>query len=213
MTTVVERVPFKRSVELNWKDSECITERSQVDQCLLDLCSLESGDGEEYLKLVTKNVMAHRGKIIPLAKKLSLRIGDLNDTVYWGRTDLLECWENLYLPQETKMAVLGTIDCVPCLAPGCQLVILVGADRSVFAYEEEILHKTANNLTQLFEKGATLPGTEIYEYGKGFRPKSNEEYLAALKDAGLEKISQDTKDFISRNAAEMKELMDDLNFL
>uniref|UniRef100_UPI00398EC8D6 uncharacterized protein n=1 Tax=Pristiophorus japonicus TaxID=55135 RepID=UPI00398EC8D6 len=169
--------------------------------------------GSKYLQMVTEKVHEHREKIVLLPTRTPLRIGDLNDTIYWGRPDMLESWQDLYLPERMDMVVLGTIDGLPCLAPGLQLVILAGKDGSVFAYEEEILYKITSSLQELFEEGAKIPGTVIYEYGKGFRPKSNEEYLTALQEAGLEKISQDTKDFVSRNASEMKELIDDLAFL
>ncbi|XP_067860152.1 uncharacterized protein [Heptranchias perlo] len=191
-------------------ESSC-TKQIQGVEAHNDFCSLKPGG--KYLQLVTKNVNKHRGEITSLPKRMSLKIGDLCDTVYWGRFDLLECWQDLYLPERMDMVVLGTIDGLPCLAPGLQLVILAGKDGSVFAYEEEILHKIASSLQQLFKEGATLPGIEIYEYCKGFKPKTNEEYLAALKEAGLEKISQDTKNFISRNAAEIQEIIDDLSFL
>lgn len=179
--------------------------------CIDNFCRLKPG--AKYLQLVTKNVMAHRGKSILISKDFPIIIGDLDDTIYWGRPDLLECWQNLYLPQRMEMVVMGTIDGYPCLAPGLQLVILAGKDGSVFAYEEEVLHKIANNLQQLFLEGVTFPGTKIYEYGKGFRPKTNEEYLAALEEAGLKKISDETRKFITKNALEMKQLIDDLDFL
>ncbi|XP_041073075.1 uncharacterized protein LOC121293805 [Carcharodon carcharias] len=213
MTAAVKQVPLTPLVQQSWKDrSENITGQEPGDQsCITDFCNLTPGG--KYLQLVTKNVNTHKGKLIPLRKGLPIIIGDLDDTVYWGRPDMLKCWEDLYLPQRMEMVVLGTIDGYPSLAPGLQLVILAGKDGPVFAYEEEMLHKIANNLKQLFTEGVTFPGTEIYEYGRGFRPKTNEEYQSALKEAGLEKISQDTRDFISKNAAEMKQLIDDLNFL
>lgn len=179
--------------------------------CITDFCCLKPG--AEYLQLVTKNVMAHRGKLILLPNKVPIIIGNLNDTAYWRRPDLLECWQDLYLPQRMEMVVMGTIDGYPCLAPGLQLVILAGKDGSVFAYEEEVLHKIANDLEQLFLKGVTFPGTEIYEYGKGFRPKTNEEYLALLEEAGFEKISDDTRSFITKNASEMTKGLDFLEQL
>ncbi|XP_048410959.1 uncharacterized protein LOC125463579 [Stegostoma tigrinum] len=180
-------------------------------ECYEDFRGLKPGG--KYLQLVSDKVNLHRGKAVKLPMDIPLVIGGLDDTVYWGRPDLLKCWEDLYLPQRMDMVVLGMIESYPCLAPGLQLVILAGKDGSVFAYEEEMLHKIASDLEELFCKGPVFPGTEIYEYGRGFRPKNNEEYMAALKEAGLEKISQDTRNFISRNASEMKKLVDDLDFL
>ncbi|XP_078081767.1 uncharacterized protein LOC144501700 [Mustelus asterias] len=193
------------------QDRYKVSPESGDQSCIDNFCSLKPGG--KYLQLVTKNVMVHRGKSIELTKGFPIIIGNLDDTIYWGRPDLLECWQDLYLPQRMEMVVLGTIDGYPCLAPGLQLVILAGKDGSVFAYEEEVLHKIADNLLQLFLGGVTFPGTEIHAYGKGFRPKTNEEYLAALEEAGLNKISDETKAFITKNAAEMKQLIDDLDFL
>lgn len=207
MTAIVKPVPLNPGKH----DWNVESPESDDQSCKDAFCHLTPGG--KYLQLVTKNVMAHRGKSILLPTSLPIRIGGLSDTVYWGRPDLLECWQDLYLPQRMEMVVLGTIDGYPCLAPAQQLVILAGKDGSVFAYEEEVLHKIANNLQEIFLKGVTFPGTEIYEYGKGFRPKTNEEYMAALKEAGLNKISDETKAFITKNAAEMKQLIDDLDFL
>ncbi|XP_060700471.1 uncharacterized protein LOC132827782 [Hemiscyllium ocellatum] len=180
------------------------------NECCNDFCKLKPGGN--YLSLVTEKVQLHSGKTVELQKNVLMTIGGLDYTIYWGRHDLLKGWQEFYLPQRMDMVVLGVIESYPCLAPGLQLVILAGNDGSVFAYEEEMLHKIATNLKMLFNEGPVFPGTEKYEYGKDFLPKSNEKYMEALKKAKLEKVSQGTKDFISKNAAEMKKLIDGLDF-
>ncbi|XP_072414769.1 uncharacterized protein [Chiloscyllium punctatum] len=213
MYTCVKPTPstFNSFKKAKWVDDIEKDTELGADECHKDFCKLKPGG--KYLQLVTDKVDLHRGKTVKLQTNVPLTIGGLDDTIYWGRLDLLKCWQDLYLPQRMDMVVLGVIESYPCLAPGLQLVILTGNDGSVFAYEEEMLHKIANNLEELFCQGPVFPGTNIYEYGRGFRPKNNEEYMAALKEAGLEKISQDTRNFISRNATEMKKLIDDLDFL
>ncbi|XP_072339638.1 uncharacterized protein [Scyliorhinus torazame] len=208
MTAIVKPFPLNPSGKPYQQE---FTPELDDQFCKDDFCNLKPGG--KYLQLVANNVNTHRGTLTSLGKGLAIIIGTLDDTAYWGRPDMLQCWEELYLPEKMEMVVLGTIDGYPCLAAGMQLVILAGKDGSVFAYEEEVLHKVATNLQQLFTEGVTFPGTKIYEYGKGFRPKTNEEYLTALREAGLEKISEDTRKFITKNAAEMKQLIDDLDFL
>ncbi|XP_007898588.1 uncharacterized protein LOC103183123 [Callorhinchus milii] len=181
---------------------------SKEDKSLIsDFIKLQPG--RQYLQHIVTNVVKHRGKVIRNNKssiQLELTIGQLEDTVYFGRDDMLESWQEFYLPERMDMIVLGTIDNLPCLAQALQLVVLVGQDGSVFAYEEEVLHKIAKNVQELFEKGPTFPGIEVYEYGSGYRPKTNEEYMAALKKAGLDVISEETKAFVKGNANEIMKL-------
>ncbi|GCC19078.1 uncharacterized protein [Chiloscyllium punctatum] len=209
VAAAVRPVDVKLCETTQWVDDiECDTELEVDNECCSDFCRLKPG--ENYLKLVTEKVQLHSGKIVKLQKNVLMTIGDLDYTIYWGRHDLLKGWQEFYLPQRMDMVVLGVIESYPCLAPGLQLVILAGNDGPVFAYEDEMLHKVAINLEKLFCEGPVFPGTDTYEYGKDFRPKSHEEYMKALKEAKLEKISQGTKDFISKNAAEMKKLIDGL---
>ncbi|XP_067403264.1 uncharacterized protein [Emydura macquarii macquarii] len=147
------------------------------------------------LDLVSQYVKENKGKMISFEEQqcFQLRICDLDETFYKGQLDMLEYWEALYLPELTKMVVLGTVDDVPCLATGQQLVILVAGNGSVYAYEEELLHRVGKTLQEFLKEGLRLFGQEVYPYAGDLEPESEEEWA---KDPEIQQIRQSTRDFI-----------------
>ncbi|XP_043924126.1 uncharacterized protein LOC122799250 [Protopterus annectens] len=164
---------------------------------------------KDFLSSVDQLVIKYRHSNITLKKPqlCVLTLGTLDDTIYWGRPEMMEAWEELYLPETVRMKVIGTIDNIPCLAPGLQLIVLVGEDFCVYIYENEELHRAALSLEDLLTKGATLPGINVYEYGAGLQPETAEECLELMKEAGIEKISADTRAFVNGNADEVFEML------
>ncbi|XP_065419006.1 uncharacterized protein LOC101932092 isoform X1 [Chrysemys picta bellii] len=149
----------------------------------------------QRLDLVSRFVKENKGRIIPFEKQqdFQLRICDLDETFYAGQSDMLEDWEVLYLPKPVKMEVLGIVDDVPCLATGQQLVILVADNGSVYAYEEELLHRVGKTLQEFLRDGLWLFRQEVYACAKDLEPKSEEEWV---KDPEIKQIRQSTRDFI-----------------
>lgn len=122
--------------------------------------------------MVSDYVRKNRGASVPFAAqpRLCLRVGGLEGTLYEGQDELLRWCQALYLPQPTQMAVVGTVDDVPCLATGQQLVILVAESGEVYAYEEETLHKVAQSFPEFLEIGLQLLGKEVYRCGEHVVP-------------------------------------------
>lgn len=114
----------------------------------------------------------YRGKVVPFAKqpRFCLRVGGLEGTFHEGHDELLQWCQALYLPQPTRMAVVGTVDDVPCLATGQQLIILIAESGEVYAYEEETLHKVAKSFPEFMDIGLQLLGKEVYHCGEHIVP-------------------------------------------
>uniref|UniRef100_A0A672JZQ4 Uncharacterized protein n=1 Tax=Sinocyclocheilus grahami TaxID=75366 RepID=A0A672JZQ4_SINGR len=115
-------------------------------------------------------IKRNRDSTIPLVKPrgATLRICGQHGTVYEGDEEQLEAWKDYYLPERMEMEVIGAIDDFPCDAFGLQLVLLLGEDGRVFAYEDELLHLVALNLRDLFQHGMVFPGKETFKLGECF---------------------------------------------
>uniref|UniRef100_A0A8B9ZXJ9 Uncharacterized protein n=1 Tax=Anas zonorhyncha TaxID=75864 RepID=A0A8B9ZXJ9_9AVES len=137
--------------------------------------------------------------------QLCLRVGDLEGTLYEGQDELLRWCQALYLPQPTRMVVVGTVDDVPCLATGQQLVILVAESGDVYAYEEETLHKVAQSFTEFLEIGLQLLGKEVYRCGEHIVPLDEEE---RDKDPTVQQIRQNVNEFIKKGEEEFHSLLE-----
>lgn len=105
---------------------------------------------------------------IPLVKARgsTLRICGQDGTVYEGDEEQLEAWKDYYLPERMEMEVIGAVDDFPCDAFGLQLVLLLGEDGRVFAYEDELLHLVAMNLRDLFQ--SDMKPIETFKLGECF---------------------------------------------
>ncbi|XP_037769796.1 uncharacterized protein LOC114020300 isoform X2 [Chelonia mydas] len=147
------------------------------------------------LDLVSRFVKENKGKTILFEEQqdFQLHICGLDGTFYAGQSDMLEDWEMLYLPKPVKMEVLGIVPDVPCLATGQQLVILVADNGSIYAYEEELLHRVGKTLQEFLIKGLQLFGQDVYPCAKDLEPESEEEWV---KDPEIQQIRQSARDFI-----------------
>uniref|UniRef100_A0A8D0GVV8 Uncharacterized protein n=1 Tax=Sphenodon punctatus TaxID=8508 RepID=A0A8D0GVV8_SPHPU len=173
--------------------------KSEFFQCLSD-----SSKTPELLSVLVKK---NKNKMLRFEKEqgFELRVCDLDGTVYKEQPCFLEYWKNLYLPKPTKMVVLGAIDDVPCLAHELQLVILVAEDGSVYAYEEDLLHKIGKNVKEFCEDGLLHFGEEVYPCGKGLKTKSEEELG---KDPEIQRLWQSTEDFEDSDGESFEDLLD-----
>ncbi|XP_025049154.1 uncharacterized protein LOC102381360 isoform X2 [Alligator sinensis] len=161
----------------------------------------------QCLDLVSQYVQGHKGLIIQFSnkQKFQLQLGSLDETCYAGMEYMLTDWAHLYLPSPTRMVVLGTVDNVPCLAMGQQLVILVAADGGVYTYEEEKLHRLSRSLEQFLRNGLLHFGEETYDCAEGQEPLSEEE---RAKRPELQCIRQSAQHLVESGAGEMGKLLD-----
>ncbi|KAK9955896.1 hypothetical protein ABG768_015740 [Culter alburnus] len=93
------------------------------------------------------------------------------------------------------MEVIGAIDEFPCDAFGLQLVLLLGEDGSVFAYEDESLHLVAKSLRDLFQCEMVFPGIKTFKIGEYFDEPTEEEYREMMESDEVKAIKKQHKDF------------------
>ncbi|MCJ8749695.1 hypothetical protein PDJAM_G00179270 [Pangasius djambal] len=137
-------------------------------------------------------VKSYSGTLIPLIKpkSYSVRVCGQDGTVYAGNEDQLEAWKDFYLPERTEMVVIGAIDDFPCDAFGLQLVLLLGEDGNIYAYEDEVLHLVARSAKELFETGLTFPGLESYKLGECFEDCTEEEYNKIMESDDVKEMKE-----------------------
>uniref|UniRef100_A0A8C5R2R3 US22 family protein n=1 Tax=Leptobrachium leishanense TaxID=445787 RepID=A0A8C5R2R3_9ANUR len=176
-------------------------ENRSLEDELLDMLQSNPGD----LQAISDYVQKRKNKEWKFSKnpQLSLRICDLNGTVYFGQKYMLESWQSLYLPRKTRMVVLGAIDNYPCMGTGIQLIILVAEDGRVFAYEEQVLSLIANSLPELVESGITSH-KEMYSYPDEL---SDEDEETLQKNEEIQKIRKRMKDFVNSKAEAFEEIL------
>eukprot|EP00079_Xenopus_tropicalis_P028186 XP_012822980.1 PREDICTED: uncharacterized protein LOC100496691 [Xenopus tropicalis] len=165
----------------------------QLEENLAKILRINPAD----LESVSRYVKSNKEKRLHLPNNLCLRICDLNGTVYMGQNYMLESWKKFYLPKKTNMVVLGTLDNVPCMAPGMQLVVLVSEDGRVFLYEDEELHKAADSLQDFFS-GITCT-SEVHCRSPSPSPESGDEDEETHKE--VLKLRQGAQQFVNKDAA------------
>ncbi|KAK6329493.1 hypothetical protein J4Q44_G00014710 [Coregonus suidteri] len=156
----------------------------------------------EIEKLVSK----YRNRKVTLEEPRSyeLRIGGLEDTVHAGDNELLEVWENLYLPETMAMVVIGALDDFPCSASRWQLVLLYCEDGNIYAYEFEVLHLVAKSLKDLFESGAKFPGWDTFKFGECLN-MTPEELAEMMQSKDIKQIEAENAKYQSSILTEMIE--------
>ncbi|KAG7460212.1 hypothetical protein MATL_G00218740 [Megalops atlanticus] len=182
--------------------------KQDVQKCIADLSACKF---EDFPVVVGK----HRGARIPLKSPngFTLRVADLEGTIYWGRKEMLETWGELYLPEPEEMVVLGAIDNFPSLAEGLQLIVLVDSHNRVYFYENEELHHVARRVKDFLTTGAESTPINSYRYGQHCAPETEEEYLEILQSAGIPRIDKATRDFVQSKEEKFSELLDFLECL
>uniref|UniRef100_A0A674DE96 Uncharacterized protein n=1 Tax=Salmo trutta TaxID=8032 RepID=A0A674DE96_SALTR len=149
-------------------------------------------DGD--IRCVSDKVTAHCNKRISLNKPkgYKLKIGHQDDTVYKGNKKVIEELSKFYLKEEVKMVVIGVIDGFDeCEAESGQLLILVGEDWKVYAYETECLHLVAKSMQNLFESGLNYPGIKTFYRGQCFENMTPEEWSDVERDSDEIQKKQD----------------------
>uniref|UniRef100_A0A672JVI5 Uncharacterized protein n=1 Tax=Sinocyclocheilus grahami TaxID=75366 RepID=A0A672JVI5_SINGR len=157
-------------------------------------------------------VKRNRDSTIPLVKPrgATLRICGQHGTVYEGDEEQLEAWKDYYLPERMEMEVIGAIDDFPCDAFGLQLVLLLGEDGRVFAYEDELLHLVALNLRDLFQHGMVFPGKETFKLGECFEEPTEEEYQEMMESEEIKQMKKLHTEFRQTLANDLLNTMKDI---
>ncbi|KAL6100118.1 uncharacterized protein ACO6RY_01788 [Pungitius sinensis] len=114
-------------------------------------------------------VLDHRDEKVILKNPAGaiLTIGDLNDTIYRGKENVLNGWNKFYLPDIVSMQVFGLVKGTSC--PEDHLVLMTCEDQKVYAYDGEELHLVASSLKQLFDEGIQYPADKSYYNGEAFK--------------------------------------------
>uniref|UniRef100_A0A3B1ICG9 Uncharacterized LOC111197155 n=1 Tax=Astyanax mexicanus TaxID=7994 RepID=A0A3B1ICG9_ASTMX len=137
--------------------------------------------GAQYLEKIGSVVSRHSGAKVDIAqtemKKVEyykFRVGSY--TSYRKKTHLLQEWEQFYLPDEIKMAVIGVLEDFPCGEDSAELVLMVCEDGNVFAYEDERLHLVAKNMKKMFESGVQFPSSVYFYCGQSFEDMTKDDW-------------------------------------
>ncbi|KAG9468686.1 hypothetical protein GDO78_022137 [Eleutherodactylus coqui] len=111
-------------------------------------------ENPKNLEAVSTFVQDNKDKSIEFeSSDYYLRLCDLNGTIHMGQTFMQEGWEQLYLPKETKMQVLGTLESRQVWQPSVEWIVLVGEDGCIYAYEEEEMQLIARSMSEFVKDG------------------------------------------------------------
>ncbi|XP_036423153.1 uncharacterized protein LOC118806019 [Colossoma macropomum] len=164
------------------------------------LPDLRKDGAVKYLEKISNVVTKYCHKQIELKKveKYKFRIGPFKGTSYRDEPDLLEEWEQFYLPDHMKMEVIGFLEEFPCNADSAELVHMVCEDGRVFAYEDERLHLVANDLKELFERGVQFPGAKYYYRGQSFEDMTEDDWEKVKKSEEVIASTREHQDMLQR---------------
>ncbi|XP_058869293.1 uncharacterized protein LOC131720896 isoform X1 [Acipenser ruthenus] len=184
----------------------CRKQDPEENKWIQDFCGLKMS--KDYPNKLATMVEKHTHMEMPLEcpKGYSVRIAALKNTVLRGRKDMMEAWQELYLPQSEKMVVIGAIDNFPCLAEGLQLIIMVDSKGNVYAYENEVLHKIACTVEKFFTR-RSLKSSVSYKKGGYCVQLTKEELEKLQKDKDIQEIERRTREFVQSKQKELGEML------
>nr|WBY51166.1 hypothetical protein [Terrapene mexicana triunguis ranavirus 2] len=161
------------------------------------------------LAVVSDFVKRNTGKRLPIGKRSNLyvRICGLDGTMYSGEQYTLESWEELYLPEPTKMEVLGTLESCCGIPPFPEWIVMVGEDQCVYAYGDEKILLFAYSVKQLVEEGIQETGIS-YKYPDDISDVDEE---VLQQDEEIQKIRKKTREFVDKDAQEFQDFLNSLD--
>ncbi|XP_073462849.1 uncharacterized protein [Aquarana catesbeiana] len=156
--------------------------------------------------LVADFVKKFRDGIIRLKENkvtnnLQIRICELDDTMFLGENYRLESWGEVYLSKPTKLEILGLLESSQGMALFPQCIVLVGEERHIYCYRNEVLYLFANSLKELLQDGVPNIDT-YYDYPDDI---SDEEEEVLQNDKEVQRLRQVTKEFIDKDADEFND--------
>ncbi|KAK3525081.1 hypothetical protein QTP86_014470 [Hemibagrus guttatus] len=169
---------------------------SKQDQIVKDFLipDLRKDGSKKYLQKIREVASKHRQSKIKLKKmeKYSFKVGSLAETSYKDEPEMLEEWEQFYLPDHMYMEVVGVLEKFPCNSPNDELVLMVCEDGKVYAYEGNRLYLISNTLKDLFERGFHFPGgIKEYYRGQSFEDVTDKEWDKVKKSKDVQKAMKD----------------------
>nr|XP_040044750.1 uncharacterized protein LOC120826469 isoform X32 [Gasterosteus aculeatus aculeatus] len=152
-----------------------------------------------YLSSMLDLVLGHKNERIPLKNPAgaTLTIGNVDETFYRGKKNVLNGWNKFYLPDIVSMQVLGVVTGTSC--PGDHLVLMTCEDKKLYAYDGEELHLVASSLEQLRNEGIEYPADKSYYKGEAF-PKTDWEKVR--KGAVGRRLDQEHQKLVTATKSE-----------
>ncbi|XP_040908668.1 uncharacterized protein LOC121191556 [Toxotes jaculatrix] len=152
--------------------------------------------GPQYLAWVSNIVSTNKDKRFVLKNPAgaTLRIADLDDTIYRDRKDEVDGWGKFYLPKTVDMRVVGVVEDISC--PCDQLVLMTCEDKKMYVYDGEDLHLVASSLVQLRDRGIEYPASKSYYHGEAFKDMTKEDWAKVRAGPVGKRLDQEHRQLV-----------------
>ncbi|XP_032437455.1 uncharacterized protein LOC116731731 isoform X2 [Xiphophorus hellerii] len=152
-------------------------------------------------------VSENRGKEMPLPCPVGakLTVGPVEDTEYNDSPEVVNAWGKFYLPEITKMEVIGYVEgtAYPC----DQLVLMTCEDQKVYGFDGDELHLVALSLREVLEEGVNYPALQSYYYGEPFEDMTTEDWAEVEQGPLGKKLEEEHRKLVaSHKSAFLKNL-------
>ncbi|XP_053474026.1 GTPase IMAP family member 7-like isoform X2 [Ictalurus furcatus] len=185
---------FSQYLHVETRSSSTMSKQDKIQRDFL-LPDLKKDGVKLYLQKIRKVASDNRGTEIKLKKveEYSFKVGTLEETSYKDEPDMIDEWEQFYLPEHMFMEVIGVLE---EFTDDDDLVLMVCEDEKVFAFEDETLHLVSNNLEELFKNGLQFPGTERYYRGQTFEYMTEEDWDRVRESDGLKEKRKEDQELL-----------------
>ncbi|KAM9434262.1 uncharacterized protein Hap1MRO34_002100 isoform 2-T2 [Clarias gariepinus] len=175
-----------------------MSKQDQIQEDFL-LPDLNKAGPKIYLQKIRDVVDKHKGSQIKLQKVgiFSFKVGFLAQTSYRDTPEMLEEWEEFYLPDQVSMEVIGVLEKFRCESSRNELVLMVCEDEKVYGYADNRLHLVANSLKELFKDGLQFPGIKQYYRGQSFEDMSDAEWDSVNKSEVVRESVKEHKEMLA----------------
>ncbi|XP_053533025.1 GTPase IMAP family member 7 isoform X2 [Ictalurus punctatus] len=185
---------FSQYLHVETRSSTTMSKQDKIQRDFL-LPDLKKDGVKLYLQKIRKVASDNRGSEIKLKKveEYRFKVGTLEETSYKDEPDMIDEWEQFYLPEHMFMEVIGVLE---EFTDDDDLVLMVCEDEKVFAFEDETLHLVSNNLEELFKNGLQFPGTEMYYRGQTFEYMTEEDWDRVRESDGLKEKRKEDQELL-----------------
>ncbi|XP_054482934.1 uncharacterized protein LOC129115552 [Anoplopoma fimbria] len=135
-------------------------------------------------------------------------IGNLDDTIYSGKENVVNGWNKFYLQDKVSMQVVGKVEGTSC--PCGQLVLMTCEDKKVYAYDGEELHLVASSLKQLIEEGIEYPSDKTYYKGEALKHMTDEDWEKVRKGPVGKRLDEEHRKLVK---ARESKFLENLKFI